>query len=316
MNLRAHRRAVQLAGAVVIVAATAWIAATTPGFLTLYNFTAVLSSVSLIGIVAVGATFILLSGNFFSLSLGATAAVAAMVFLGSLRLGVVAAVLISIVIGAAIGAIYGALVGWWSANPILTTIAGAAVMQGLATWLTEGRSILPTGGSDAYKVIANTRLLDLPIQALIFIGVCIVAQATLQWTRFGRRVYLIGENKSAARSAALPIGHIITIAFVISGICAAFVGIINSAQNSVASLDMVGTYDYDAVAGILVGGNLVTGGSGSVVRTVIGVIAIGVFSDLLLLRGYPLATQVFGKGILVVVAILLTNFEILGGRKR
>src|SRR4029078_3469458 len=127
----------------VLVGVTAYGAATTTGFLTVSNLKAILTAAACVGIIAVGLTVIVLSGTLFSLALGQTAAISAMVFLYSLRLGLFAAIVLTLLLGLAIGAGEGFAVGGWGAYPIIVTIGAAGLMEGMAVWLSHGQSIVP-----------------------------------------------------------------------------------------------------------------------------------------------------------------------------
>ncbi len=127
----------------LLVAVTVYGAATTTGFLTVSNLKAILTAAAFVGIIAVGLTVIVLSGNLFSLALGQTAAISAMVFLYTLRINLVAAILLTLLLGLAIGAVQGFTVGAWGANPIIVTIGAAGLMEGTAVWLSHGESIVP-----------------------------------------------------------------------------------------------------------------------------------------------------------------------------
>ena len=126
-------------------------------------------------------------------------------------------------------------------------------------------------------------------------------------TRFGRQIYLLGENRTAARAAALPITLLTVGAFGIASLYTAGSGILIGATSANASLLLTGSYTYDAIAAALVGGNAVTGGRGSVARTAVGAIFIATISDMLLLRGYSTGVQILVRGIIVVVVVVLTN---------
>src|SRR6476646_7648800 len=123
---------------------------------------AILAAASFVGIIAVGLTVIILSGNLFSLALGQTAAISAMVFLYSLRFGLAAAILFTLVLGLAIGAVQGFAVGAWGANPIIITIGAAGLMEGMAVWLSGGQSIVPPEGAKSWEHLAQP-VLGLPV---------------------------------------------------------------------------------------------------------------------------------------------------------
>lgn len=300
---------VAIAAWVLLVAVlTVYGAATTQGFLTVSNVKAILTSASVVGIIAAGLTVIVLSGNLFSLALGQTVAVSAMLFLSTLQLGLGVAILLTLLLGLGIGAVQGFAVGAWGANPIIVTIGAAGLMVGFGVWLSHGQSIVPPASATSYERLARP-LLGVPFAIYVFVVVAIALELAMRRTRFGREIYLLGENRVAARAAALPITMLTTAAFALASVCTAGAGVLVGATSANASLLLTGSYTYDAIAAALVGGNAVTGGRGSILRTAAGALLIATISDMLLLRGYSTGGQVLVRGIIVVVVVVLTNLR-------
>jgi ribose/xylose/arabinose/galactoside ABC-type transport system permease subunit len=281
---------------------------TTEGFATWDNVKAILSAVAFVGIIAIGMTVIMLSGNLFSLSLGVTAAVTAIFFMYALGWGLAAAIVLTLGLGLLIVGLQGVMVGAWGANPIIVTIGAGGLQTGVALWLTGGESILPHGSSDAYQALARP-LGGIPVGIYFFFGVALAVELMLRRTRFGREIYLLGENRGAARAAALSVTRITTAAFALAGLCTGLAGVLIGAASANGSLLLEGQYTYDAIAAAIVGGNAVSGGRGSVSRTVVGAILIATISDLLLLRGYSTGVQLLVKGLIVFVVVILMNLE-------
>lgn len=283
-------------------------ATTTAGFMTVSNLKAILTAAAFVGIIAVGLTVIVLSGNLFSLALGQTVAVTAMLFLYTLQFGLAPAIGLTLLLGLVIGAVQGFAVGAWGANPIIITIGAAGLMEGLAVWLSHGESIVPPTSATSYQRLAEP-LLGVPFPVYVFVALTIVLAVAMRRTRFGRGIYLLGENRTAARAAALPITLLTTAAFALTSVFAAGAGVLIGATSQNASLLLTGSYTYDAIAAALVGGNAVTGGRGSVLRTAAGAVFIATISDMLLLRGYTTGGQILVRGIIVVVVVVLTNLR-------
>ena len=292
----------------VVTMLTVYGAVTTEGFLSVSNLKAILTAAAFVGIIAAGLTVIILSGNLFSLALGQTVAVTAMLFLWALQYGIVTAMLLALLLGLAIGLVQGFAVGAFGANPIIITIAAAGLMEGFAVWFSGGSSIVPPAGETAYQHLANP-LLGIPFAVYVFLVVVVVLELVMRGTRFGRQVYLLGDNPVAARAAALPITFVTCAAFGISSLTAGLAGVLIGATSANASLLLTGTYTYDAIAAALVGGNAVTGGRGSILRTAVGAVFIAAISDMLLLRGYSTGVQILVRGIIVVVIVVLTNLR-------
>ena len=152
-------------------------------------------------------------------------------------------------------------------------------MEGLAVWLSHGQSIVPPAGQTSWEHLANP-VLGLPAPVYVFIVVTVILAVVMRRTRFGRQIYLLGENRTAARAAALPITLLTVGAFGIASLYTAGSGVLIGATSANASLLLVGSYTYDAIAAALVGGNAVTGGRGSIARTALGAIFIATISDM------------------------------------
>ena len=297
-------RAWHLVLAVRIVAggAIAAFALSTPGFISPLSINALLNAISLIGCVAVGMTFITLTGNTLSLCLGATVSASALIFLASLSFGVFAAFLIAVLFGVAITAIQGFLVGSIRANPILVSIAGLSLLIGGAALITGGQRIYPSGeGLQMFK----GRVAGVPVEALYFFATVVIGQFVLSYTRIGREMTMVGSNLRAATAAGIGTTSAITYAYVIAGACSAVSGVLLAARYGSGDMELGAGYDYIAIAAVLVGGTSIQGGSGSVLRTLIGVTVIAIIEVVLLLRGFSQQLQYLITGIIVLLVIML-----------
>ncbi|TMJ29243.1 MAG: ABC transporter permease [Alphaproteobacteria bacterium] len=309
VQLRAGFRLVGMRGrhlilTVRIVAGTliAVFALTTPGFTSPLSINALLNAISFIGCVAVGMTFITLTGNIMSLCLGATVSACALIFLASLWLGILPAFLLAIAFGVAITAAQGLLVGYIKANPILVSIAGLSLLMGGAALATGGQRVYPGGtGLEVFK----GRVAGIPVEALYFFAAAIIGQSILSWTRMGRVMVMVGSNPHAAVAAGIDTAGAITIAYVIAGACSGLSGVLLAARYGSGDMELGAGYDYTAIAAVLVGGTSIQGGSGSVLRTLIGVTVIAIVEVVLLLRGFSQQLQYLLTGIIVLAVIML-----------
>jgi ribose/xylose/arabinose/galactoside ABC-type transport system permease subunit len=257
-------------------------------------------------------TCITLSGNLFSLSLGVTVTVASMTFLAWLDLGVVPALLLSVALGAAICALQGLVIGFLGANPIIVTIGGGSLQLGAAAKFTNGSAVYPDGGGFGW--LAGT-VAGLPVSVFVLAGLVLVLDLWLRSSRTGQELYLAGESRGAARAAALRVTRSTVIAFAIAGACAGIGGVLLGAANKNAVLTGGGDlYSFNAIAVVLVGGVAVTGGRGSVSRTVLGALFVAAISDMLLLRGYSTGIQTLVLGVFVLLAIVGMQLRRLGSR--
>jgi ribose/xylose/arabinose/galactoside ABC-type transport system permease subunit len=291
-----------LAVRIVAGAAIAFFALSTPGFTSPISINALLNAISFIGCVAVGMTFITLTGNIMSLCLGATVSASALVFLACLSLGILPAFLVAILFGIVVTAAQGMMVGYFRANPILVSVAGLSLLIGGAALATGGQRIYP--GGEGLHVLKG-RIAGVPIEALYFFATVIISQFILSWTRFGREMVMVGSNVRAATAAGIDSAWTITVAYVLAGACSAVCGVLLAARYGSGDMELGTGYDYTAIAAVLVGGTAIQGGSGSVVRTLIGVTVIAIIEVVLLLRGFSQQLQYLITGIIVLTVIML-----------
>lgn len=288
--------------------------ATTPTFLTGDNLLNVVQVASLTGIIALGTTFLTLSGNFFSLSLEQTGALCSIAFAASLGWGWSwpLALVFALAAGAACGAVQGGFVAF-GANPIVVTIAAGAAIIGLASVLTGSKAVIIHTSS--VRWIGTSQPLGIPIQTWIFVVLAVVAQVVLVKTRYGRSIVLVGANRAAARSVGLPIGRVSYGAFVISGLAAAIAGVFVAAQSNRGLVSNLGGANLDVVAAVLVGGTSIQGGDGSMLRTALGASFIALLQNILILRGYDSGPRQLIEGVVVVIGVSVFWLA-KGGRRR
>jgi ribose transport system permease protein len=298
----ARARHVVLAIRIIAGAAIAFFALSTPGFTSPLSINSLLNAISFIGCVAVGMTFITITGNIMSLALGATVSASALVFLASLSLGVLPAFLVAILFGVVVTAVQGALVGYIRANPLLVSIAALSLLIGGAALATGGQRIYP--GGEGLQVFKG-RIAGIPVEALYFFATVIIGQFVLSWTRVGREMIMVGSNPRAAVAAGVNTARAVTVAYVLAGACSAISGVLLAARYGSGDMELGTGYDYTAIAAVLVGGTAIGGGSGSVVRTLVGVTVIAIIATVLLLRGFSQQWQYLITGLIVLAVIML-----------
>lgn len=286
---------------------------TTPEFLTTDNLIGVVRSASITGIVAVGVTFITISGNFFSLSVEQTATVAAIILAIFMAdgLGWPLAFALIFLIVIVIGALQGLAVAY-GANPIITTLgAGAAlaalgsIISGNATKVFDGSSISGLG---------TGVFLRIPSQTWMFLALTVIAALVLTRTRIGRTVVMTGANAKAARASGLSVRRGTVLAFTISSVTAGLAGIMVASQSQQGVVGQMTGINLDAAAAVLIGGTAIQGGEGSVVRTALGAIFVALLQNLATIRGYSYGAQLAFQGIAVTIAVC--GFWMLRRRSR
>jgi ribose/xylose/arabinose/galactoside ABC-type transport system permease subunit len=287
---------------VAAVGALIAITAATPGFFTRVSLFSLLDTVSFVGCVAVGMTFITLSGNIMSFALGVTLSTSAMIFVVALPLGVVAAVCAALAFGAALTGVQGAVIGYFRANPIIVSMAALALITGAATLITQGQGVYPQSSAAAVLV---GRVLGVPTPLFTFICTVAAAQIVLSFTRFGRELYMVGSNWRASLAAGLEPARAVLGAYVAAGLCTALAGILMAARYSSGDLELGLGYDYQAISAVLVGGTAIVGGEGSAARSLVGAFIIAICQVLLLLHGFSTQVQYLSIGLIVLFVIML-----------
>ena len=308
LNGNARRRAVTAIRLFAFAALAIWSIAT-PGFVSPLSLSALMTAISFIGCVAVGMTFITLTGNIMSLSLGVTLSAAALVFLSSLALGIVGACIVAVLFGVAVSGVQGIVIGYFRANPILISIAALALITGISELVTGGQRVYPTAANFAFF---KSRIAGIPVTTLIFLGAVALGELILSGTRFGRAMRMVGSNWRAAEAAGLNAATVVTGAYLLAGAFSAVSGILLAARYGSGDMELGAGYDYSAIAAVLVGGTAIQGGEGSVLRTLIGVSVIAAVEVVLLLRGFPEELQYLVTGIIVLLVIMLHT---IGGRE-
>lgn len=284
------------------VAAVVLFAVTTPGFFSMTSIRSLLTTVSFIGCVAVGMTFITLSGNIMSFSIGAAMSATTIVFMMSLSLGLIPALLLAFVFSAVISGAQGWVIGYFRANPLIISMAAYAFIIGGATYVTGGRGVYPT--SDVTEILKEN-LGPIPGPLAAFLATVIAGQAILSFTRFGRSIYLVGANPRAAKAAGIEPWRTVMWAYVVAGLFTAISAVLIAARYRSGDMEHGIGYEYRAISAVLVGGTAIQGGEGSVIRTLAGTFFIALMQGLLILRGFGIEMQYLLIGLIVLAVIML-----------
>jgi ribose/xylose/arabinose/galactoside ABC-type transport system permease subunit len=290
--------AVRVIALLTLVAA----AVSTEGFFTTVSLFSLLNTTSLIGCVAIGMTFITLSGNMMSFSLSVILSTSGMVFMSLLDLGLAPAIILALLFGAVLSGVQGFIIGYFRANPIIVSLAALALITGGTTLITGGQGVYPS--SNAADVLKDA-VMGVPMPVAVFVVTVVVAQAVLSFTRFGRNLYMVGSNLRAALAAGLQPARIVLGAYIAAGLCTALAGILMAARYSGGDLELGLGYDYGAITAVLVGGTAITGGEGSAIRSLTGAFVIGVCQVLLLLHAFSTQVQYLATGLIVLFVIML-----------
>lgn len=285
---------------IVLVAASALFV---DGFASATNFSDVFHRAAPIGIVAVGMTFVVISGNYLDLSVVAQVATSAVILMGvSNAHGIPLAILVALLVACVYGLVNGVAVGYFKANAVIVTLSTTYIGLGILRWLSGGSIFFgPPDGTLAN--IGDFKLGPLPLSALVLIVVALVLGFVLSRTNFGFVIRAFGANKEATRLNGVNTPRVVLGAFLITAVAAMIAGFVLAAFSNTAVSSMSTGYDFRALAAIIIGGTSVFGGRGSIVRTVLGVIFVSVLTNVLVLSNVGFGWQQVAIGGLIVLAV-------------
>ena len=275
-----------------------------PSFFTLVNLQDIATSVSVLWIVALGATFVQLSGG-IDLSSGAVAALAGICLAKLVGTGLpgVLVIVIVIALGAAVGAVVNGIpVGILRLNVFVVTLASMTAITGVVSLWSGTQSTYVTSPAVGWLAISN--ILGTPMPIWIMAALFLLFLYVQTRTYFGRDIYAVGGSITAARLSGIRTSRTLVIVWAIEGAMAALAGIIAVGRIGAAAPQPDNTLPLNAIAAILLGGSALTGGIGGVGGTVLGVLFIGVLQNGLSLSGVPTNWQQVVTGIILVAAVL------------
>jgi erythritol transport system permease protein len=297
-----------------------------PEFLTTGNLSILVKHVAINAILAIGMTFVILSGG-IDLSVGAIAGLCGIVAGALLSRGIVlpplgvvvyphtwVVVVLALGTGMAAGAVNGWLVARLGVAPFIATLGSLYVARGAALLMSDGATFPNLSGSAAlgntgFPLLGTANPVGLPVAVWLMGGLAAGALFTSRYTPFGRQVYAVGGNERAALLAGVRVARVKLLVYVISGFCSAVVGLVIAAQLGAAHPATGQTFELNAIAAVVLGGTSLMGGRGTIGGTLIGAFVIGVLADGLVLLGVSEFWQMVVKGLVIVVAVVLDQFQ-------
>lgn len=274
-------------------------------FLSVPNLLNILRQVAIVGILAIGMTFVILTKG-IDLSVGSLLGLSVVLYAGLLE-NYSMAVAIPLGLGAATlaGLVNGIGVAWARIPPFIMTLGMLSFARGLAFIYTGGTPI-PILNENFYS-LGNGYIAGIPIPSIILLAVLAVSAIVLSLTAFGRSVYGIGSNEEAARLSGVPVNLYKIIVYAISGLVSGLAGLVYASQLSIGTPIAGQGYELDAIAAVVVGGTSLFGGKGTVAGTFIGTLIIGVLANILNLTGVDPYVQQLFKGALIVIAVYVMS---------
>ncbi len=273
-------------------------------FLSASNISNILRQVSINALIAVGMTYVILTGG-IDLSVGAVMALAGTLAAGLMAGGMngVLALIICLLVGLAFGLANGAFVAFAGMPPIIVTLATMGIARGLGLIYTGGYPIsgLPTW----INWFGEGSVLGLQAPIFIMIVVYILGWVLLERTPFGRYVYAIGGNETATRLSGVRVARSKLIIYAISGLTAAIAAVVLTGRLMSGQPNSGQGFELDAIAAVVLGGTSIAGGRGSLIGTLLGALLLGVLNNGLNMVGVNPYVQTVVKGAIILLAIYI-----------
>ena len=275
-------------------------------FLQPQNLMNVFRRISTVGLIALGMTFVIIGGE-IDLSVGAVLAMIGGVIIALFNTGLplIISILGGVVVGAIIGFINGYIISKFRLASFIVTLATMAIARSLIVYIADGSSIIGPM-TNKFTRIGNGNIGIIPIPAIIFVVAAILLHILLAKTKFGRFVYAIGDNEKAAKYSGIKVNKIRILTFVIIGVCVALAATIESSRlASISSSSSGRLYNLDAIAAVIIGGAPLSGGQGKILGTVVGVIILGVISNVMNLVNISPYLAGTVKGLIILGAVMI-----------
>lgn len=281
--------------------------------------------VALYGILAIGMTYVIITGG-IDLSVGAVVGLAGMVAGGLIQNGLTMTifgvtlyfsvpmiVLITILLGAVIGIVNGIVITKFNVAPFIATLGMMYMIRGFANIHSSGATYSDLKG---YEALGNegwkffgSNLFGVPVGLIILVILAVIFSILLKKTAFGWHVFSIGGNEKAAKLSGVKVDKVKILVYMISGICAAVVGIIACSQLAAATPKTGESWEMNAIAAAVLGGTSMAGGIGTIGGTIVGAFVIGVINDGMVMCGVSEFWQMVIKGMVIILAVIIDQFQ-------
>lgn len=286
---------------IVFLVICATFSVATDSFLTVSNITDVVRTNTINGLLAVGLTYVILSGG-IDLSVEATVCLAGLVA-GYLSPIPVVAVLAGVLVGVVIGLFNGLILEKSGVQPFIFTLAMSRLLRGVVLAITKGKNYYTIDSS--FTAIVRSSVFGISSLIIMFVVIVVITYFALNRARYGRYIYAVGSNEEAARLSGIRTHRIKISAYVIAGILSGLAGVLLTARLSGAETNAGDGWSLDAVSAVIIGGTSLRGGRGGILNTLLGIFIIAVLNNGMTLMGVPTNYNQLIKGLLMLVAVLL-----------
>ncbi len=277
-----------------------------PYFLNIKNFMNILTSVSVVGIIATGMTLIMITRG-IDLSVGSiiamTGCVSAIIVM-KYHMAWYVAIPATLLIGVIVGSLNGIIITKFKVVPFIATLGTLNIFKGLAFILTNGQAIYVSDKVISYMGTGKIAGI-IPFPGLLMLALFVAFWWISKKTVFGRQIYAVGGNPTASRLAGINTQKVLFKVYLITGVLSAIAGLVMTGLTSTAMPSAGDGYNLDVITTVYLGGNSAGGGEGSVWRTLLGVVIIGILNNGMALLSVPSYWQTFFKGCLLIVAVIM-----------
>ena len=272
------------------------------------NIWTILQQASAIGVVTVGMTFVIIGGG-IDLSVGAIIALAGVwaTTLATQSYGAAGMIFTALVVGIVVGLINGVLISYGRLVPFIATLAMLVAARGLAAQISNKQTQVSSNAT--INGIATTRILGIPLLVILLAAVVAAGWVLLNRTTFGRRTVAVGGNPEAARLAGINVKRHSMLLYALSGLCCGIAAIMLTSLGTSAQAGMANLYELDAIAAAIIGGTLLSGGRGTIIGALFGVLVFSTITNLFAINNLSTEVQNMVKGGIIVAAVLVQQFR-------
>ncbi|WP_374846100.1 ABC transporter permease [Brucella ciceri] len=286
-----------------------------PNFIGLDNLLNVMTRAAFIGIIAVGATYVISSGC-LDLSVGSMVAFVASLMILFINSGVIAdpvllllvAVLLALVLGAACGLLNGLITTVGGIEPFIATLGTMGIYRGLTTWLSQGGAITLRNSEvqAMYRPVYSGYIAGVPVPVIFIFATAALAAFVLYRTRYGRHLLAAGSNEDVARYSGISVKKVRTIAYVVQGLCVAVAVLLYVPRLGSTSAQTGMMWELHAITAVVVGGTLMRGGVGRIWGTICGAFILEFIGNIMILSNF-ISEYLLGaiQGAIIIIAMLV-----------
>lgn len=292
--------------AALILLAVVGLATKPDSFATTSNMVSILTLAATIGVITVGMTFVIIGGG-IDLSVGAIMALASVwaTTLATQSFGPWVVMICAVLVGAGAGLVNGLLIAYGRLVPFIATLAMLVAARGLAQRMSDRKTQILQQENGFIVDLSTTRFIGIPLLVYVFALVVVLGWIVLNRTTFGRRTYAVGGNPEATRLAGINVRRHTMLLYTLSGLCCGIAAILIMARTTTGSSTHGDLYELDAIAAVIIGGTLLTGGRGTIIGSILGLLIFTLITNLFILNGLDTSDQLIAKGLIIVIAVLL-----------